>query len=81
MPVSHQERHRLRKEAKATKASVQTYIITDEHFRPDMHGGIGGVKTFSKNGKHCLVLNEQQARYWLDQGMIAPEAEPEQEKK
>ena len=36
------------------------------------------MKPFVKNGKHCLVLTEQQAKYWLDSGAIVPEqtAEP-----
>ena len=77
MPVSPQEARRLAKEQAATKALPQTYVIVDEHFRPNAHG-LGGVKPFMKNGKHCLVLTEQQAKYWIDQGAIVPEqtAEP-----
>lgn len=69
MPISPQEARRLAKEQRAVKAPVQTYVITDPHFRPNQHG-LGGVKTFVKNGKHCLVLTEQQARYWIDAGVI-----------
>ena len=77
MPVSPQEARRLAKEQAATKAQTQTYVIVYEHFRPNAHG-LGGVKPFMKNGKHCLVLTEQQAKYWIDQGAIVPEqtAEP-----
>jgi ribosomal protein S16 len=77
MPISPQEARRRAKEQGVTKAPVQTYIVVDEHFRPNAHG-LGGVKPFMKNGKHCLVLTEQQARYWLDAGAIVPEQVPEQ---
>lgn len=75
MPVSPQEAARLKKEQAATKAPVQTYVFTDDHgpyLRPNAHG-LGGVKPFMKNGKWCMVMTEQQARYWLDSGAIVPE--------
>ena len=72
MPMSPHEARRRAKEQAVTKAAVQTYVIVDEHFRPNAHG-LGGVKPFVKNGKHCLVLTEQQARYWLDAGAIVSE--------
>ena len=75
MPVSPQEARRRAKEQRATKQPTQTYVIIDENYRPNAHG-LGGVKPFLKNGKHCLVLTEQQARYWLDAGAIAPETPP-----
>jgi hypothetical protein len=76
MPISVQEARRRAKEQAVTKEAVQTYVVVDEHFRPNAHG-LGGVKPFVKNGKHCLVLTEQQARYWLDAGAIVPEQPPE----
>lgn len=72
MPISPQEARRRAKEQAVTKEPVQTYVIVDEHYRPNAHG-LGGVKPFVKNGKHCLVLTEQQARYWLDAGAIVSE--------
>lgn len=77
MPISPQEARRRAKEQAVTKEAVQTYVIVDEHYRPNAHG-LGGVRPFMKNGKHCLVMTEQQARYWLDSGAVVPEQAPEQ---
>jgi hypothetical protein len=73
--MSPQEARRRAKEQAATKQPVQTYVFTDDHnphLRPNSHG-YGGVKPFLKNGKWCMVMTEQQAKFWLDNGAIAPE--------
>jgi hypothetical protein len=79
MPISPHEARRRAKEQKASAATVHTYVITDPDFRPNAHG-LGGVKSFIKEGKHCLVLTDQQARYWIDQGAIARDEQPVEEK-
>ena len=67
MPISPQEARRRAKEQAVTKEAVQTYVIVDEHYRPNAHG-LGGVKPFVKNGKHCLVhdraTSQVLARRW-----------------
>lgn len=75
MPISPMEAKRRAKLAAAEKAPIHEYAIksdTAPGFKPDWHGGVGGVKTYFKGGKHHMMLSSRQAQYWLDQGVIHP---------
>lgn len=69
MPVSHRHhRHALKHEAPAPRE--KEYEIIDPNFSPDALGGIGGMKSEWRAGKHYIKCSSQQARFLLDNGSI-----------
>lgn len=74
--LAHRHHRALRKAGKQA-AAVQDYEIVDRTHRPDLRGEFAGVKVRNKAGKQVVALTERQARFYIDQGAIAPLLKPE----
>jgi hypothetical protein len=62
----------LRKERGPDKPVALPYVILDEYHRPDLRGEFAGVRVVARDGKPVVHLLPEQAKFYLDQGAIAP---------
>ena len=68
----HARRHQLAKALKDHTEDMQDYEITHPGHRPDIKGEFAGVRVRFENGKQVVRLHPNQARFYLDQGVILP---------
>lgn len=48
------------------------YEITDPTHKPDLRGEFAGAKVARRGSKQFVTLSDQQARFYLDQGVLRP---------
>ena len=65
-------RRQLLKESLPKGPTRMPYAIIDPFHRPDLPGEFAGVRVTTLEGKPVVYLLPDQARFYLDQGAIAP---------
>ena len=69
--LSLRHRRAALKAPAAVGIATKEYMILDSHHKPDLRGELAGGKVYVRSDKQYVKLTQRQAKFYLDQGMLA----------